>query len=56
MQGQMDDMKNIDLSQFAILTPEMKTALTDLQKSGVNDIDFAAINASVVIHLGLIHS
>ncbi|XP_052228819.1 prominin-1-A-like [Dreissena polymorpha] len=47
MQGQMDDMKNIDLSQFAILTPEMKTALTDLQKSGVNDIDFAAINASL---------
>ena len=38
---------SIDLSGFSILTSDMETALTDLQNSGLDDIDFAEINSTV---------
>ncbi|KAL4231264.1 Prominin 1 b [Mactra antiquata] len=43
----MSGINSIDLSSFSILTPDMETALTDLQNSGINDIDFADINSTL---------
>ncbi|XP_060575132.1 prominin-1-A-like [Ruditapes philippinarum] len=47
LSGDMSGMTSIDLTSFSILTPEMETALTDMQNSGVTDIDFAAINSTL---------
>ncbi|XP_053406462.1 prominin-1-A-like [Mercenaria mercenaria] len=47
LKGDMSGMSSIDLSSFSILTRDMENALTDMQNSGLSDIDFAAINSTL---------
>ena len=42
-------MNSIDLSSYSILTTDMTDSLTDLQNSGLNDINFTAIDDTVTV-------
>lgn len=37
----------MDISSFQVLTPDMESSLNDFSNSGIDGIDFAAINTSV---------
>ena len=39
----------VDLSSFQVLTPAMNSSLTDFKNSGINNINFTSINATVCL-------
>ncbi|XP_071167699.1 prominin-1-A-like isoform X1 [Mytilus edulis] len=42
---------SVDISSFQVLTPDMESSLNDFSNSGIDGIDFAAINTSLAQHL-----
>lgn len=44
----------VDLSSYKVLTPDMNQALTDFKNSGIDNINFTAINQTVCILIEMI--
>ncbi|CAG2224515.1 CD133 [Mytilus edulis] len=42
---------SVDISSFQVLTPDMESSLNDFSNSGIDGIDFAAINTSLAQNL-----